>query len=199
MNRFHLIAVTGLPGAGKSTSATILARLLRGMVFNADRVVHGLFNTDDVVKKIKSCFGNRTVTLNGEVRRAVLANICFNSPEHLSLLEGILHPLVFRAAERSVTTAVSEDRPLVLDVPLLFESRLDRMAHTIIYVRASFEKRLERYGDRLSIDELRLREKRFIKEEYKIDRSDHIVYNNGDVPALCGAIERVLDGRLISS
>lgn len=116
--------LTGSIGMGKSTAAGAFRRL--GVpVFDADAAVHGLQSKGGrAVRPIERAFPG--TTQDGMVVRERLRNAVLGNPAALKRLEAIVHPLVrdeqrrFLGRERGRGT-----RLVVLDIPLLYETRHD--------------------------------------------------------------------------
>ncbi|WP_206935166.1 dephospho-CoA kinase [Roseococcus thiosulfatophilus] len=116
--------LTGSIGMGKSTAAAAFRRL-RVPVFDADAAVHALQGPRGrAVRPIEAEFPGTTNAqgVNREaLRRAVLGN-----PAALTRLERIVHPLVRDEQRRFLARARARGASLVvLDIPLLFETRRD--------------------------------------------------------------------------
>ncbi|WP_424813326.1 dephospho-CoA kinase [Roseococcus sp. YIM B11640] len=116
--------LTGSIGMGKSTAARSF-RQLGIPVFDADLAVHRLQAPGGrAVAPIGRAFPG-TVT-NGVLSREALRNAVLGKPAELKRLERIVHPLVRREQERFLARARGRGESLVvLDIPLLFETRRD--------------------------------------------------------------------------
>ena len=84
--------LTGSIAMGKSTTASMFYRR-KIPVFDADKVVHNLFNRDGAVLRLVEKQFPSAVTDN-RVDRAILGKIVFGDPNRLRILESIIHPLV---------------------------------------------------------------------------------------------------------
>ena len=86
-----VVGLTGGIGSGKSTIAKEFATL--GIaVFNSDEQAKALIaNNAQVKERIITAFGEEAYQ-NGEYNRAYIAQIVFNNPEKLAILNGIVHP-----------------------------------------------------------------------------------------------------------
>lgn len=125
--------LTGSIGMGKSTAAAAFRRL-RVPVFDADAAVHALQGPRGrAVRSIEAEFPGTTNAqgVNREaLRRAVLGN-----PAALTRLERIVHPLVRDEQRRFLARARARGASLVvLDIPLLFETRRDLLEFDAILV-----------------------------------------------------------------
>jgi len=116
--------LTGSIGMGKSTAARAFRRL--GVpVFDADAAVHALqAKGGRAVRPIARAFPG--TEHHGATDREALRAAVLGKPEALSRLERIIHPLVRQAQERFLKRARGQGhRLVVLDIPLLFETRRD--------------------------------------------------------------------------
>lgn len=120
-----VIGLTGSVGMGKSTTAGMFADA--GVpVFDADHVVHRLQGPGGrALPAIERRFPGTTGPQG--LDRAIMGKIAFNDPHARRALQDIVFPLV--ALERARWLAWQRRRgvPIVLfDIPLLFESGMDR-------------------------------------------------------------------------
>lgn len=127
-----VIGLTGSVGMGKSTTASFFAD--EGVaVWDADSAVHRLYAKGGAaVGPVSAAFP--AALRDGAIDRGILRHLIADDPGALSRLEGIVHPLV--AADRARFLAAHPIGPVVLDVPLLFETGLDRDCDLTITVTA---------------------------------------------------------------
>lgn len=120
---------------GKSTAAAAFRRA-RIPVFDADLAVHRLqAKGGRAVKEIEATFPDSTK--DGAVDRAALRYAVLGNREALTRLEHILHPMV-EAEERAFVGRARRagKRAVVLDIPLLFETKGDKRVDTVVVVSA---------------------------------------------------------------
>ena len=130
-----VLCLTGSVGMGKTTAARMLRRL--GVpVHDADAEVHRLLGRGGAaVKAVEAAFPG--VKSGKAIDRAALGKLVFGDPKALKRLEGILHPLVRQAERRFLADARRERRKLVvLDIPLLYETKGERRCDGVIVVSA---------------------------------------------------------------
>ncbi|MDJ0895824.1 MAG: dephospho-CoA kinase [Alphaproteobacteria bacterium] len=130
-----VIGLTGSIGMGKSRAA----RLLRSMgvpVHDADATVHRAMGPcGQAVSAIEAAFPG--IARGGAVDRAALGALVFADVDRLRRLEAILHPIVREAEHRFLRRQRLQRRRLVvLDIPLLFETRAERRCDAVIVVSA---------------------------------------------------------------
>ena len=136
-----IIGLTGSIGMGKSTTAEMF-RDEGCPVFDADAVVHALYaKGGKAVPIIRAVFPNAIE--DGAVNRSVLGKYMRADPIELKVLESFIHPLVSEV--RAEFFEKNKDADIVImDVPLLFETGLDKAVHHIVVVTAPAEVQRER-------------------------------------------------------
>ncbi len=141
-----------------------------------------------------SWWGRGVLDARGRVSRAAVARIVFASPPERRRLESLVHPWV-EARRRALFDGAVDARALVIDAPLLFEAGLDAECDAVIFVETGRERRIERLAAARgwSEQELGLREDSQLPLDEKRARSDYVVVNDGDLPALAGQVRRTLN------
>lgn len=128
-----ILGLTGSIGMGKSTTAARFAA--RGVpVYDSDKAVHRLL-AGDAQSAVEAAFPG--VVVAGSVDRARLAARVIGDEAAMARLEAILHPMVW--TEQAVFLQAARQRGarlVVLDVPLLFESRSEHRYDAIAVVTA---------------------------------------------------------------
>ncbi len=136
-----IVGLTGSIGMGKSTTADMF-RDEGCPVFDADAAVHKLYaKGGKAVPIIRSVFPD--AIKEGAVDRAILGQHMRADPLQLKVLESFIHPLVSESREAFFQTHKDADI-VIMDVPLLFETGLDRAVHHIVVVTAPAEVQRER-------------------------------------------------------
>ncbi len=165
---------------GKSNAASAL-RHLGIPVHDADRAVHRLLGPGGAaVRPVAALFpaalaGNR-------IDRKILGDTVFGNTPALRKLEGILHPLVRRSSRAFLDAARRRgERLVVLDVPLLYESRGDRMVDTVIVVSAPPAIQRQRVMARPGMTDAKFRAilARQVPDAEKRRRADYVVRTGG--------------------
>jgi dephospho-CoA kinase len=173
----RILGLTGGIGMGKST-ATGTFRRLRIPVFDADAAVHALqAKGGRGVAPIAAAFPG-TVE-QGRVNREALRRAVLGNPAALTRLERILHPLVRDTERRFIAAARRRAEPLVvLDVPLLFETKGAGRCDQVVVVTAPAAVQRWRVLRRPGMTEERLRAilARQMPDAEKRRRADHIVH-----------------------
>ena len=136
-----IIGLTGSIGMGKSTTAQMF-RDEGCPVFDADAAVHELYAKGGrAVPIIRSVFPD--AIKDGAVDRAILGKYMREDSLQLKVLESFIHPLVGESRIAFFQENKGADI-VVMDVPLLFETGLDKLVNHIVVVTASAEVQRER-------------------------------------------------------
>lgn len=190
------VAITGTIGAGKST----VARMMQEMgyrVYDMDQWVHELYETDtELLAEIKQVFGEAVFNYN-KLDRKALARLVFKDDDKLDKLEAMVFPLVYARLQ-----ALIDDGIIVVEVPLLFESKGEAYFDAIIVCDADKELRHKRLTQRgMSPEDIEARERRQFSDAYKREHADYLIDNSADKASLKKqllALKGELDGKYIS-
>jgi len=175
-----VIGVTGRSGSGKSVFGRVLTE--RGALsVDADAVYRRLLAEDtEMIAALLRRFPEADE--NGAVHRGRLAQLVFSDAAALADLNAITHPVVVRQIRSIIAQSASS--VIVLDVPLLFESALDRLCHITVGVlaeEAALHKRImER--DTLQPQQAQARLASQPQREYYAARCDILLENRGTLP-----------------
>ncbi len=181
-----VVGLTGSIGMGKSTAAAMIRRL--GIpVFDADLAVHRLMAKGGrAVAPIAARFPD--VEIGGAIDRKALGRAVFGQKAELKALEAILHPIVREAEQRFIrSTALTRQGLVVLDIPLLFESRRDLDCDVTIVVTAPAFLQRQRVLRRPGMTDERLRQILALQmpDAEKRRRADFVIQTGlGQAPAL---------------
>jgi dephospho-CoA kinase len=187
------VGLTGGIGAGKSEALAALERL-GAATLSTDEVVHQLLEDDEVRELLVERFGDR-VAPKGRIDRNAVAAVVFEHPDERGWLEGVLWPRVgARVAGWRDELARREPPPraAVVEVPLLFESGMERVFDHTIAVVADEAVRGKRAAAR-SHAGLESRAARQLSQEEKAERADYVVENDGDLAELERKLSALLE------
>jgi len=195
MSKTVVIGLTGPTGAGKSVLRPVFEEY--GCRFaDCDHLARAAVEPGaPALVKLADAFGSDIIRADGSLDRALLAQRAFPTPEGRATLNGIVHPAVFDLLEDIISKAEGENAAgVVIDAPLLFESKLDRRCDTVIAVIAPEEMRLERIMERdgLSEDAARLRMSAQHDSAFYSGQADHTLVNDGSIDSLLDSARHLL-------
>lgn len=188
------IGLTGGIGSGKSTVAKVF-ELLQVPVYYADEASKRLYHTDKaLMADLKKHFGEEVYT-NEQLNRSRLAEMVFNDPQKLELLNSLVHPPTLRDAEEWM---LKQTAPYIIkEAALLFESGSVAGLDYVIGVKAPQHIRIKRVMDRDGVtrEQVLSRMDRQLDEEIKMRLCDFVI-DNGEqqlvIPQVLELHERFL-------
>ena len=186
----QIIGITGGIGSGKSVVANIL-NSMGYPVYNSDDRAKILINRDsNLILKIKESFGN---VYNTEgLDRQKMANIVFNNPEKLALLNSLVHPAVGHDFDLWVKKQSSS---LVFkEAAILFETGIYKSLNKVILVTCPLPIKIKRVMERDSVSQkdVENRMKNQWSDEQKIKLSDYVIDNSGN-KLLIPQVQKILN------
>ena len=195
----RILGVTGPTGAGKSTVVQILRDSFGFCAIDTDQLARDAVREEECAVALRETFGADLYDENGYLDRALLAQRAFQSDENTKKLNAIVHPLVIRMLLSQIEEASEDTRNFVIDVPLLYESGLDRICDFVIAVVAPYQTRLARIRKRdgLTVEQAKLRMARQQKNKFYESRADLVIDGRSRDPKgdLAAALQklRVID------
>ena len=140
-----MLCLTGSLGMGKSTATKFFAE--EGVaVHDSDATVHALYE-GEATPLIEAAFPGSTN--GGKVDRNKLAAMVLNDKAALARLEAIVHPMVTASREKFLAKAQARgEKIVVFDVPLLFETKVERGCDAVVVVSAPPEIQRKRAFER---------------------------------------------------
>lgn len=191
-----LVGLTGGIGSGKSTVAALLAEA-GAAVIDSDALNREQLQSPEIVRTLVSWWGEEIRDASGALDRQRIAEKIFDHPAERRRLEALLHPRI--AAERDRRIELYERDPevtaIVLDTPLLLESKLAQRCDVVVFVDADDAVRRRRVVEQRGWREAdwRKREKSQFALDKKRAQADHVVTNNStDLNELRNDVSRLL-------
>jgi len=175
-----IVGLTGGIASGKSLVSNWFSNL-HIEVIDADKVYKSLIKTNhQMVDEIQGYF-NLELTEHGLDLKA-LATIVFNDQEKLKKLNQMTHPYVIHEIKQMIDQAkIRKVKMMILDVPLLFEAKMEHLCDVIICVYTDRETQIERLMNRghLERDTAIQRIDAQMSLETKKELADYIIDNSG--------------------
>jgi len=190
----RVIGLTGNIASGKSSVSRLLAA--RGVpIIDADVLARdAVAPSTPGHAAITARWGAAVVAPDGTIDRAALRHQVFGDPAELAALNAIVHPDVARRRHARVDAArASGARIVVCDIPLLFETGLERDCDVVLLVDAPEALRRERLmRDRaLTAEQATAMIRSQMPSELKRARADYVIENTGTTEELRHRVDDV--------
>lgn len=179
-----VIGLTGGIASGKSTVSTMFKEM-DITVIDADVEARLAVQIGEpAYEKIREVFGQEILLPNGEIDRQKLGSVIFHDADKRQVLNSIVHPEVRKRMTVQIDRAKEQkEEMIVLDIPLLFESKLTYMVNKVLLVYVDKTIQLNRLMARnqLSANEAvaRINSQMLLSEKVKL--ADAVIDNNGSI------------------
>lgn len=173
------IGITGLIGAGKTTAAKIFEKY-GYKVINADQLYHKISKPSKIIyKKIVAEFGKNILNNDRTINREKLKKIVFSDDRKLKKLNFITHPIIISEIKKLIRKSKSKN--IIVDAPLLLESKAKNLVDSVIVVRCSDKIRIKRLlkKGKHKRKEINKITKLQMAVRDKIGYADFVIENNG--------------------
>jgi len=192
------VGLTGGIACGKSTVSGMLEA--RGAaIVDADRIARDVvLPGQPALQDIREAFGDDVLLADGTLNRKALGAVVFGDEAARRKLEAILHPRIRAEMARQMADWNEREpgRLVVVDIPLLYESGLDKRFdfEEIIVVYVPREVQLERLmkRDGLSSEAAEQRLDAQMPIERKKELADVVIDNSGSLEQTEAQVEAYL-------
>lgn len=178
------IGLTGNIGSGK-TFVCQLFEALGVPVFYADLEARAILNHPRTLPLLTKEFGNEIINDILSIDRKKLAGIVFNNPEKLQVLNGIIHPQLFR--DFKIWALEQTPKPyVIMEAAILFESGFQQFVDKTVFISAPADLRIQRViqRDGMTRQEVEERMKNQLSDAQKESLSDFVISNDGQTMLL---------------
>jgi dephospho-CoA kinase len=190
------IAVTGSAGSGKSLVCQRFKEI--GLVtLDCDIIARQVVEPGmPGFKKIVDLFGQKVVQKQGTLDRAKLRNIIVNNSKLRKRMEDVLHPQILNEMVfRMENAAYGDKKAVAVEVPLLFETGMEKQFDVTIVVTAQALDLARRISDRdnVTLEDARKMLDLQMSQKDKILRADHVITNQGTRSELFDSVDNLFD------
>ena len=184
-----VIGLTGGIASGKSVVSAYLGKKPFVTVIDADLISREVFSDPSTAQKIAVAFPE--CVSDGVPERNLLRSV-FSDENKTKTLNGIMHPAIIETCEKRIEEASS--RIVVLVVPLLFETRMDKLCDLTIAVVCDRKVRIKRLTERDNIDEAMADNmiNRQMSDPERIEKADYVLTNDGKIEDLEAKADKIL-------
>lgn len=187
MKRPLCVALTGGMGCGKSAAAAAFESFgIR--TADADKLAHAALLSDEVRASVSALLGGEAYD-GGAPRRDVIAKKVFADSALLEKFEQIVHPQV----EKMWRELAQKEDILVVEVPLLFEKKLESAFDLCVSVLCSERLRRRRLEQRgMSAEQIAARDAFQMPPMRKAILADVVLFNETSLDFLKMQVGRVV-------
>lgn len=193
--------IGGLTGGISSGKSTVL-KIFKNFgckTIDADEIAHQLTTPGTkALREIVKKFGQEVLNRKGTLNRKRLAEAIFRDRQKRKSLNVIMHPKIIAEMKKRIKgvqklTAQSRRKIVLVDMPLLFEAKLEYLVDKIILVYVPQKIQIERLqrDDNLTLKEARARISAQIPLYKKKKYADYVINGDLDSTSLRKQVESV--------
>ncbi|WP_107923412.1 dephospho-CoA kinase [Lysinibacillus parviboronicapiens] len=190
-----IIGLTGSIASGKSTVAKMMTALGLPIV-DADIVARDVVEPGTkTLTLIAENFGEDILLEDGSLNRAKLGEIIFHEPAKRKILNDIMHPAIREEMLRQRDAFIKAgQKHIVMDIPLLFESKLQHFVELIIVVSVREDVQLRRLMERnhLTKEDALARIHSQLPLSVKEKGAHAVIYNNENLEQTEEQLKKIL-------
>ncbi|UOR11957.1 dephospho-CoA kinase [Halobacillus amylolyticus] len=190
-----VIGLTGSIASGKSTVSQMFHDLIIPVV-DADVISREVVHVgESAYEKIVDAFGEEVLYDDKTINRKRLGEIVFSNKEKRDQLNQIVHPEVRKEMLRQRDAYKADAAAaVVLDIPLLFESKLTDYADRTLVVYVDENTQLARLmeRDQSSVEEAKQRISSQIPVRKKAEMADAVIDNTGTIEQSYAQLKSIL-------
>lgn len=194
-----VIGLTGGIGTGKSEVSRLLESLGATLI-NADQIGHEAYIPhSETWNLVVDAFGEEILQDNGEIDRRKLGAIVFSDPEEMAKLNGIMHPRMARMVSDRIDHFREDGvEVVVVEAAVLFEAGWETLVDEVWSTDSPVEAVVERLQAARGIapEEAQKRIASQMDREERLDRSDVVVNNSGNVEDLERTVRGLWESRV---
>lgn len=191
----NCFALTGAISTGKSVVASMLAGM-GAHIIDTDLIAREVVEPGQpALRDIGEYFGREVINPDGTLNREKVRDQIIRDPEKRNRLNGFTHPHINRIVMERIAAfhRMKDGMPIIIDVPLLYESGWDRFfpKAILVYVpvpvqieRLMVRDRLDRHTAELTIAAQMSIEDKKGKAQFVIDNSGTLEETRMQVAAL---------------
>jgi len=180
-----IIGLTGGIASGKSIVASVF-RELGAIILDADQIARlVVLPHQPAWEDIVEFFGPQVVNEDESLDRAKIGEIVYNNPDSLKELNRITHPRIMQYYKDEMRRIKLEqpDAIVILEVPLLYETNMDKLCQQVVVVCVDRETQIKRLmeRDKMSYEDAVRRINAQMPMDEKVRRADFVIDNRGSM------------------
>lgn len=193
-----VIGITGPSGAGKTTLSSILKSNYSSYIIDADEVAKKLSNNTKTkyFKKIVNLFGKEILRNDGNLKRKEIAKIIYQDKEKRKALNNLTFKYVVDDINKQLNEIEKSNYKYIgIDVPLLYEAKMEKICDYVIAVVAEDQEKINRICKRDNITEEIAKERLKIQNdnEFFAKKADFVIHNDGTLEKLENSLKEIID------
>ncbi len=189
-----VLGVTGPVGAGKSSIINVLKNNSYKSL-SGDLMIKEMYEELEIIQYIKDKICSDCV-INNTIDKSILGKFLIKNKSNRIKLTNYLYPLIKKRISKHISS-LSLDEKIVLEIPMLFESKINSLCDKVLFVDIDKDIQLERLKLRSSNYLILLEINKDFNYFDNKEKSDIVIKNNGNIKDLEEKIMNLINTRII--
>lgn len=193
-----ILGITGPSGAGKTTLTTILKNGYNSYTISADEVAKKLSNDNKTpyFKEMVKLFGKDILQEDGKLNRKKIASIIYQNNEKRKSLNNLTFQYVVKDISNQIEKVKNQKYDYIgIDVPLLYEAKMEKICDAVIAVVAEDEEKISRIckRDKISKEIAKKRLEIQNNNEFFAKKANFVIHNDGTIEKLKKSLKEIIE------
>ena len=193
-----ILGITGPSGSGKTTLCTIIKNNYNAEVIDADKVAKELTSNkeSDYFQEMIKLFGKDVLKEDGSLNRKKVAKIIYTTKSKRQELNKLTFKYVVQEINKKIEVLKNSSADLLaIDVPLLYEAKMENVCDYVIAVVAEDNEKIERICKRDGIDKEIAKKRLEIQNNnsFFVKKADFVIYNDKSIASLEKSLKEIIN------
>ncbi len=193
-----ILGITGPSGSGKTTLCTIMKNNYNAEVIDADKVAKELTSNtqSEYFQEMIKLFGVDVLKEDGSLNRKKVAKIIYTTKNKRQELNKLTFKYVVQEINKKIEVLKNSSADLLaIDVPLLYEAKMENVCDYVIAVVAEDKEKIDRICKRDGIDKETAEKRLEIQNNnsFFVKKADFVIYNDKSIASLEKSLKEIIN------
>ena len=193
-----ILGITGPSGSGKTTLCTIIKNNYNAEIIDADKVAKELTSNtqSEYFQEMIKLFGVDVLKEDGSLNRKKVAKIIYTTKNKRQELNKLTFKYVVQEINKKIEVLKNSSADLLaIDVPLLYEAKMENVCDYVIAVVAEDKEKIDRICKRDGIDKETAEKRLKIQNNnsFFVKQADFVIYNDKSIASLEKSLKEIIN------
>lgn len=193
-----ILGITGPSGSGKTTLCTIIKNNYNAEIIDADKVAKELTSNtqSEYFQEMIKLFGVDVLKEDGSLNRKKVAKIIYTTKNKRQELNKLTFKYVVQEINKKIEVLKNSSADLLaIDVPLLYEAKMENVCDYVIAVVAEDKEKIDRICKRDGIDKETAEKRLKIQNNnsFFVKKADFVIYNDKSIASLEKSLKEIIN------
>ena len=193
-----ILGITGPSGSGKTTLCKIIKNNYNAEIIDADKVAKELTSNtqSEYFQEMIKLFGVDVLKEDGSLNRKKVAKIIYTTKNKRQELNKLTFKYVVQEINKKIEVLKNSSADLLaIDVPLLYEAKMENVCDYVIAVVAEDKEKIDRICKRDGIDKETAEKRLKIQNNnsFFVKKADFVIYNDKSIASLEKSLKEIIN------